>query len=113
MKLDNPFPLEVRSLFMYCYKCWICEENGQRCGGLELHHIWGRVSGSAFNAAVLCKRCHEHVKHNQEEHLKLFRRTVQFLSAESEYTGFKPGLLDDAFFRYVWNDIRHVDFSTV
>lgn len=46
---------------------------------LELHHIKGRISDSAFNACPLCKECHGKVGHTQEEHSFFFRRNFQFL----------------------------------
>lgn len=113
MQLANPFPIEVRVLFMDCWTCWECGSNGQRYGGLELHHIWGRVSGSALNGAVLCKRCHDRVKHTQEERRKYFLKTMGFLLANKEYTGFKLCQRDEEFIRYVWEDIKDLDLSTV
>lgn len=82
MKLSNPFLLEVRLLFLYITYCWECGSNGQDCGGLELHHIWGRISGSALNAAPLCKCCHDKVTHNQSEHHRLLRKTITFLHTQ-------------------------------
>ncbi len=46
---------------------------------LELHHIKGRISDSAFNACVLCKECHNKIGHTQEEHIFFFRRNFEFL----------------------------------
>lgn len=51
---------------------------------LELNHIFGRVSGSAFNASLLCHECHSHVGHTQEEHAQLFYLNAKFL-AEINY----------------------------
>lgn len=79
MKLDNPFPIEVRKLFMDVWKCWNCGENGTRTGGLELHHILGRVSYSAFNAAPLCQRCHSHMRQGFDHAEPLFLKTVGHL----------------------------------
>lgn len=79
MKLSFPFPIEVRKLYLDCWKCWLCGENGQRKGGLEIHHVLGRVSDSAFNSSVLCKDCHSHMGHSQEEECKLFLITLQYL----------------------------------
>lgn len=79
MKLRNPFPPQIRELFRDCWECWKCGENGQRTGGLELHHITGRKSGVAYNAAILCKGCHDHVTHTQEEEAELTHKTIQYL----------------------------------
>lgn len=78
MFLKNPFSLDTRWLFFDVrYKCFDCGSNQ----GVELHHIMGRVSSSAFNACPLCKICHEKVKHNQQEHQRLFLKTLQYLQS--------------------------------
>lgn len=79
MQLQNPFPLTVRLLYLDCWRCWLCGENGQRNGGLEIHHIMGRISASAFNSSCLCKKCHGHMGHSQEEEQKLFLITLKYL----------------------------------
>jgi len=79
MKLAFPFSFEVRLLYLNCWKCWLCGENGQRKGGLEIHHILGRISDSAFNSSCLCKECHSHMGHSQEEECKLFLITLKYL----------------------------------
>ncbi len=79
MQLQNPFPYTVRVLFMDAWECWICHENGTRSGGLELHHIFGRISASALNATLLCNRCHSRMGHSMEEQHSLFRKTLGFL----------------------------------
>lgn len=80
MHLSNPFPDEVRNLYLYCYSCLLCGGNGSQVGGLELNHIFGRVSGSAYNASVLCHECHSHVGHTPEEHAQLFLLNAKFLT---------------------------------
>lgn len=71
MKLKNKFTTETRYLFFDIqYICIECKRNGQDCGGVELHHILGRVSASPFNACVLCKECHSTIGHNFEEEKK-------------------------------------------
>ena len=102
MQLANPFPQSVRLLFIDCYACWECGENGQRHGGLELHHIWGRISGSALNAAVLCKKCHDEIAHNHETHHRLLRKTIHFLHS----LGYKLHARDDEFLTCVQGDLR-------
>lgn len=77
MKLANPFPPEVRLLFLYVYSCWEC---GRSDLGLELHHIWGRISGSALNAAPICPACHNRIKHDIPTHRRLFKKTIDFLA---------------------------------
>lgn len=80
MNLNNPFPKETRLLFLYVYSCFKCNRSDQ---GLELHHITGRDSSSAFNACPLCKVCHEKIGHSQEEERDLFLYTKVFLRTES------------------------------
>ncbi len=81
MRLENPFSEKTRELFRGVWECWECGENGTGTGGLEIHHITGRDSSSAFNASVLCKKCHEKKNHNQEEERFLFLITQKFLKA--------------------------------
>jgi len=95
MILQNPFPLEVRLLYIDCWRCWLCGENGSRKGGLEIHHIMGRISDSAFNSSCLCKDCHSHMGHSQEEECKLFGITLEYLY-DIEY---KPTEKDYEFLR--------------
>lgn len=82
MKLQNPFPQRVRLLYLNWWTCFLCGENGQRSGGLEIHHILGRVSACAFNSSCLCKRCHAHIGHTENEHGRIFLRTMQFLFSQ-------------------------------
>lgn len=77
MKLKNEFPTRVRYTFLHCYECQICGTNGS--GMLELHHIKGRESSSALNAAVVCHDCHVHLNHNDKEEESLMIKTVKFL----------------------------------
>lgn len=49
---------------------------------MELHHIWGRISDSALNAAPLCRKCHDLVTHKPEEHRALLKKTIRFLKGE-------------------------------
>lgn len=78
MKLRNEFPKKVRLLFD-TYKCWVCFKNGSHYGGLQLHHIIGRGSNSAFNAAPLCYGCHVKVNHNTGEERYLIAKTFEYL----------------------------------
>lgn len=109
MDLKFPFPLEVRKLFIDCWACWICGGNGSDCGGLELHHIYGRVSASAFNAAVLCGRCHVPGHHNDTMQPWLLNKTLQYLlSKRKEFGWFGLRYSDDdnAFLKSKWQDIN-------
>lgn len=83
MKLDNPFPNEVRLLYLYCYSCFNCGRSG---AGLELHHITGRDSDSAFNACPICNLCHPHITHTHEEEKFLTGKVIQFHSLN----GYEP-----------------------
>lgn len=74
MKLDNPFSQETRNFFLY--QTW-CDQCGSSTGGLELHHIRGRISSSIFNSSVICLCCHKSIKHTQEEEQKLFAITFK------------------------------------
>jgi hypothetical protein len=81
MKLQYGFPQKVRLLYLYHYSCFLCGSNGSNCGGLEIHHILGRVSDSAFNSSCLCKKCHSKIGHTKEEHQMIFFFTIQFLKS--------------------------------
>lgn len=76
MKLANPFPENVRLIYLYVYACFEC---GRSDRGLELHHITGRDSLSAFNACPLCKVCHNAIIHTNYEERKYFRINKDFL----------------------------------
>lgn len=102
MILRNPFPPEVRLLFLYSYECWECGRNGNTSGGMELHHIYGRISSSALNAAPLCRECHAGVLHLQDEHRRLMRKTMQFLLANQ----YKLSPTDELFLLAVQNDLQ-------
>lgn len=84
MKLKNNFSQKTRNLYLYSRNCWVC---GRSDKGLEIHHVFGRVSKSPFNAAVVCLECHSHMGHSQEERRMLLRRAVRFLAREKyEFT---------------------------
>lgn len=103
MKLNNPFPQEVRLLYLYnAYECWQCGSNGTNDGGIELHHIWGRISPSALNSSPLCKKCHSKVGHSREEHLSLLKKTIDFLSSQ----GYVLTQTDNEFLELIKNDLR-------
>lgn len=79
MKLRNGFTQETRNLYMDHYACFLCGSNGNNRGGLEIHHILGRLSDSAFNSSCLCGYCHREISHNREEHKTIFEKTLKFL----------------------------------
>jgi hypothetical protein len=79
MLLKNDFPIQVRQLYIGVWTCWECNGNGWGRGGLEIHHILGRKSASAFNSSCLCGRCHKKVGHTRDEHRRLFQRTFFWL----------------------------------
>ena len=114
MKLQNPFPQETREIFRDVqYFCFICGKNGSDVGGTELHHILGRVSNSAFNAAVLCKKCHYHIKHSKEEHKFLLNKTARYVAKKIKQYEYRPRREDfefvDKYSEYYddlsWSDI--------
>ena len=78
-QLDNPFSQKTRLLYLYVFSCFGC---GRSDRGLELHHITGRDSSSAFNACPLCKDCHVKVIHIQTEERRYFNINQHFLSSE-------------------------------
>lgn len=106
MKLSNPFPQEVRLLFFDVYWCFLC---GRSDRGLELHHIWGRISGSALNACPLCKDCHDSILHNQETHIKLFKITMKYLVTIK----YKLVANDFLFLEKINNDLRAIRPSDI
>lgn len=101
MKLAHPFSTETRLLFMDLWECALCGENGQENGGLELHHIWGRINESPFNACVLCKKCHGHVGHSLQERIKCFVWTVNKLSQQ----GYSITQEDENFFKKIEDNL--------
>jgi len=86
MQLKNNFSLEVRLLYLYEFSCCLCGSNGNGRGGLELHHILGRISDSAFNSALVCNGCHSTMGHSREEHQRVFSKSFPVLHR----LGFKP-----------------------
>lgn len=78
MKLDNPFSLETKLLFIDVHNCWFCNRNENY--GKEAHHIYGRVSSSPVNCAILCSQCHSRIKHNDKEQQELLQITLVFLA---------------------------------
>ena len=103
MKLKNDFPGEIRQLYLGYWKCFFCDSNGWNRGGLEIHHILGRVSSVAFNSSCLCGECHKHIGHTREEHQTLFHKTLDFL----KNVGYNPKKEDYKFlednFNELWN----------
>jgi hypothetical protein len=78
--MRNNFSPDTRELFYDArYTCFMCNGNGQNCGGMELHHIASRITNSAVNCAPVCKECHEHIGHSYEEEKFLFRKALEYL----------------------------------
>lgn len=102
MILPNPFSSEVREVYRYNTKCFQC---GLSAGGVELHHIWGRVSSSIYNAIPVCRECHSHMGHSKEEHARLFALNSVFLTK----IGYKATDYDmqfiDSFVIPIYNEI--------
>jgi hypothetical protein len=103
--LKHPFSNETRELYRYTHHCVLCGRNGISAGGVELNHIWGRVSSSPFNASLLCHECHTHIGHSREEHAKLFTLNSIYLSK----IGYKPNQDDmqfiDDYVMPIYNEI--------
>lgn len=97
MKLKNNFPEEVRNLYLYVYTCCLCGSNEM----LELHHLLGRISDSAFNSALVCNECHSHMGHSTEEHQHVFSYSFPLL----HNLGFKPKQKDIDFLDKNWNEL--------
>jgi len=93
MKLKYDFPKEVRLLYLGHWRCFLCGSNGTTKGGLEIHHILGRVSDSAFNSSCLCRQCHAGICHNDGEHQTIFFQTLTYLKS----INYKPSEKDWAF----------------
>lgn len=102
MRLKNPFPSNVRNMYLFNnYECWICGSNGSHCGGMELHHIWGCISDSALNSAPLCKGCHVHILYTRTERIQLFRKTMRFLMSQ----GYELDNTDNEFLEKIGKDL--------
>lgn len=68
---------------MYVYACFECERSDR---GIELHHIFGRISSATFNACPLCRFCHNNVTNSEEERARFFFKNQEFLIEN----GYKP-----------------------
>lgn len=97
MKLKNNFNDNVRNLFTHHWYCILCGSNQM----LELHHILGRISDSAFNAAPLCHECHSHIGHTQEEHKQIFSYSFPLLHR----LRFRPHQDDINFLDENWDEL--------
>jgi len=79
MKLKNSFTDKTRALFLDVqYQCWNCGGNQ----GVEANHTVGRESNSPLNLSPLCRSCHSHVGHTDEEHAKLLNKTLNYLVSQ-------------------------------
>jgi len=73
--MKNPFSEKVRRLFLDGeVKCWECGRTFGEWGGIEPHHILGRISNSAYNLAPLCTKCHDRFKSLSHEKKEQKRR---------------------------------------
>lgn len=98
MKLKHPFPQHKRELFRDIrYKCGGCGQNGTQTGGMELHHIRGRVSGSVFNGIPLCKRCHNLVGHTFEEESAYMQKIAPYIFIQIKLGNYKIDSEDEQF----------------
>lgn len=75
MKLRNNFTDKTRALYLGKWECDLCSSNQM----LEINHIRGRESNSPLNASILCRQCHEHVGHSEEEEQELFFKNLVYL----------------------------------
>lgn len=101
MKLHNDFTPATRTLYLYARSCFLCGANGWNRGGLEIHHVLGRISRSPFNSSLLCGECHGHMGHSREEHQGLFVKTLEFLYS----VRYVPTEDDLDFLRRNWDDL--------
>lgn len=87
MKLKNPFSEITRLAWMGHWECVVCGCNGNERGGLELHHIAGRISNSILNSSILCGGCHKRMNHNEKEEKDLFFETLIKLNNDNTLLG--------------------------
>ncbi|MDA2921686.1 hypothetical protein MYX07_00285 [Patescibacteria group bacterium AH-259-L07] len=81
--MKNPFSEETRILFIGNFRCFNCSHSNQ---GLELHHIFKRVSASPYNATPICRECHELGDlHSDKRRLNLIQKTTEWLVTEHNY----------------------------
>ncbi len=100
MNLRNPFSPETKNLYLWNHECWVCGCNQVA----ELHHIWGRVSSSAFNSAPVCRPCHDAMLMTQTVRVNLFKKTVHFLERQS----YEILENDRKFLEYIKNEIKDI-----
>ena len=105
MNLNYDFPPEVRNLFIDYHTCYECGQNGSGRGGLQIHHIWGRVSSSALNASLLCQKCHERVTGSLEEKIRYFTSTCRLIRSLGSIGAFTWSETDTSFVHLVYPDI--------
>jgi 5-methylcytosine-specific restriction endonuclease McrA len=96
---DNKFTDEQRKEFAFVKTCFDCGKGGD----LELHHIFGRVSNSVFNAYPICRKCHQKGNVGSWEQGKLkFLDTFEFLHREH----YKPNKKDIKFLEDVIGEMN-------
>lgn len=94
MQLKHPFTQQTRELFRDAQWTWF-----NCCGNnmVELNHTVGRVSNSPVNASPLCRGCHSHVGHSNEEEKALFKKTLKYLAQRSyEFTDEDRAFMDSS-----------------
>lgn len=107
MELKNSFSDSTRALFMDCYACFKCGSNQN----LELHHIFGRISNSPFNAAPVCRNCHDKILHTFEERFPLLRTNMRFLfQAGYDYAKNREWGDEDFFVQVIKSDNRFAPY---
>lgn len=82
MKLRNDFSDETRTLWTFCYECWVCGKNHWDAG----HHIVGRGLGdsdlesSPLNFAPVSNfECHLDEAFNDEDKRRMLQKTIRWL----------------------------------
>jgi len=104
MNLAHEFKKEDRQIYLYEYSCHEC---GRSDRGLELHHIYAREKhkqylSSLFNSRLLCKKCHDNIRHTKEERERFVLATMKFLKEQN----YKPKQIDIDFLKE--NNLIHL-----
>lgn len=83
----------------------MCGSNGNNRGGLELNHIFGRISSSPFNASLLCHECHSHVGHTNKEHAQLFTLNAKFLMENNYQATEEDKIFIDGYVMPIYHEV--------
>ena len=76
--MRNEFPKDVKEIF---YRSRHCLQCGRVDLPIELHHIVGRESNSAFNCIRICKDCHAGAVHTLERECNFYVTTCMYLNS--------------------------------